>query len=216
MVFVKICGVRDEGTAMLAVENGADSVGFVIGVPSSPRHLEVTRALELVDKVKAFVTPTIVTKVNSIVSIRGLLRVFPECNIQPHSPMSTTYISELRELGKNLGRVVLAASVEDLSKVDLDSNEFRDVTRKVPYVLVDGSLGTGTGLDVDAVSGNVEELRPTKVVVAGGLTPDNVVDVIRGTRPFGVDVSTGVESAPGVKDPEKMVRFIQLARGVRM
>lgn len=198
-MFVKICGVTTEEDALLAVAMGADAVGFNL-VPSSPRYLAVSRAADIAKRLP----PEILTV--------GVFR------------------NEVRE------RVVELTNQAGLRAVQLHGHENAEDTRwvreRVPVVikafpggdpelakapaygadivmLDSASPGSGQVFDWSLAEGAPSGLR---VLLAGGLTPDNVAEAIERVRPWGVDVASGCESAPGIKDPTLVRRFISAAK----
>ena len=198
-MFVKICGITSEEDALLAVAMGADAIGFNF-VPSSPRFLAVGRAADIAKRLP----PEILTV--------GIFR-----NETPE-------------------RVVDLVNQAGLRAAQLHGHETAEDTRwvrqRVPVVIKvfpggDPALAHANGYGADLImldsaspgSGRVfdwslAEGAPSglRLLLAGGLTPDNVAEAIERVRPWGVDVASGVESAPGVKDPTKVRRFINAAR----
>lgn len=194
MTRVKICGLTNPDDALWAFECGADALGFVFE-PSSPRyvvdpgwiHREV-RTGPYVSKVAVYgrVSGTKFPGFDAVQAITGTI--------------DSNRIKARRIL-------VVPATVELRHYQDLDDFD---------ALLVDsisGGVMGGTGLQVDweAAASLVRE-SPLPVILAGGLTPDNVVAAIRAVQPYGVDVSSGVESSPGRKDRAKVRDFILAAR----
>ena len=198
-MFVKICGVTSEEDALLAVAMGADAIGFNF-VPSSPRFLAVGRAADIAKRLP----PEILT-----------VAVFRD---------------EARE------RAVELTHQAGLRAAQLHGHENAEdtcwVRERVPVVIKafpggDPELAKARGYGADIVmidsaspgSGQVfdwslAEGAPSgvRILLAGGLTPDNVAEAIDRVRPWGVDVASGVETAPGVKDPTLVRRFINAAQ----
>ncbi len=198
-MFIKVCGITSEEDALLAVAMGADAVGFNF-VPSSPRFLAASRAADIAKRLP----PEILTV--------GIFR------------------DEARE------RVVEITNQAGLRAAQLHGHESADDTRwvrsRVPVVikvfpggdpelaraptygadivmLDSASPGSGQVFDWSLAEGAPSGLR---ILLAGGLTPGNVAEAIERVRPWGVDVASGVESAPGVKDPTLVRRFISAAQ----
>jgi len=195
-VRVKICGIRSLRDAMWAVEAGADALGFVF-YEGSPRYVTKKEAAEIIEKLPPFIE-RVGLFVNS--SISEIERVCVECNIslaQLHFDIDENFLERLRV--KALP-VVRAKTPEDLTK-------FAD-----RYRLVDAFVkeygGTGKRIDIRWF----EDVDRSKIVLAGGLTPQNVSQVA-GMGFYGVDVSSGVEASKGVKDKEKIFEFVRRAKG---
>lgn len=190
--FVKVCGLRDEECIDIAVGSGANAIGFVF-VPSSPRYIDrgdaQQLALQLPDDVVAVAILQNEPSLDSFSNWNGWLQLCGEEDIE----------------------TVENAPCPVIRAIKWNENEIRiwDECKNVKAILVDGSTGgLGTRFDVDALAAIMPSLKKP-ILIAGGLTPENVQDVLRIARPAGVDVSSGIESSPGIKDPEKICSFIQ-------
>jgi phosphoribosylanthranilate isomerase len=202
-VFVKICGVRTLEDALWAAEAGADAVGFNFW-PQSKRYLSVEEAGRIAKKLPARVA-TVGVFVNAAES--EVLRAFQHGAVdlvQFHG--DETPESCLRFAGRYL-KAMRLRDHQSLAALDDYSCDL---------VLIDGDApqygGSGQRADVELARRAAQKRR---VLLAGGLTPDNVADAIRAVRPYGVDVAGGVESAPGVKDRTKVAAFITAAKSVK-
>ncbi len=208
---VKICGITNAEILEAVSESGADAVGFVVGVPSSPRHLSVDQVKNLLGDMPSNIIPVIVSRAQEFSEIENLFQQFAEEYIQVHFPYSDDSIVDLLKL--DLERFIPALPVEQLQGLNSRSLAFRAVLGKIPFLILDGSQGRGLQPDYQAVQATMRGLPEVKVVIAGGLTPENVGEIIETLQPYGVDVSSGVESAPGVKDLSKIQQFVQIAKG---
>jgi phosphoribosylanthranilate isomerase len=204
-VRVKICGITRREDAELAVELGAWAVGLIFHAPS-PRRVEMDMAAAIgaqfrrqADVVGVFVNRELgeVAEIADACSLTML---------QLHGDEGPVYCDELR---RRTGlKIMKAARVRDAASLQ-ELNAFR----RVDFHLVDAyhpALFGGTG---DTFDWELLKARRSKVplVLAGGLTPDNVSDAIRATHPFAVDTVSGTEASPGVKDPAKVQAFIRAA-----
>jgi len=198
-VFVKICGITSEEDALLAVALGADAVGFVFA--PSPRQIAVDRARDIVRRLP----PEILTvgvfrnelpsRVVEIVQRSGLKAA------QLHGDESA---EQTREVRSRVGVVIkaFAAGHPGLSRLDAYGAD---------AVLLDSSA-PGSGEVFDWSLAEDVPLSGHRVILAGGLHAGNVDEAIVKVSPWGVDVSSGVEREPGVKDPVKMREFISAVR----
>ena len=192
-MWVKICGITNAEDAAAAVEAGADAIGFVF-VPTSPRA--VTR--HKVEEILKGLPPTILT-VGVVANedpdfLRGLLRVCPLGALQFHGEETPEQVLSLKDLAKVIKaiRVRGAESLKQIPKyqgVDAILLDTYDPNR---------AGGTGTPFDWSLAVRAKEQEIP--VIVAGGLNPANVQEVVRQVQPHGVDVSSGVEISPGKKE----------------
>ena len=199
-VRVKICGITRLEDALLAAELGADALGFNLW-PGSKRHIDVGVAREIVDRLPPFVTAVGVfvnqppSEVLTLAAEAGLAAVqlhgdepWEDVNGYPLPAVKAVRLSG-RESLLNLHRYRVRAYLLDAPGA--------------------GFGGSGTTCDWQLAA---EVAARSNVILAGGLTPDNVAEAIRAVRPWAVDVASGVESSPGVKDPEKLRRFVERAQ----
>lgn len=198
-VRVKICGVTDRAGVEAATEAGADAIGFVLA--ESPRHITLERALELAALVPPLVSRVAVLRHADARTIRAVAAA-----VAPHW-IQTETTPEV-EAALSAGSLPGGAS---LLRVLHDGDLLEDLPRDAGTVLLEGPGRGGRGVSPDW--GRAARLaRRVRLILAGGLTPDNVAAAIETVRPFGVDVASGVESSPGVKDPALMARFVAAVR----
>ena len=204
---VKICGITREEDGLLAVEAGAAAVGFVF-YAMSPRRVEIARAKEI-----ASVLPPFVLRVGVFVDeTRGqMLRAADEVGLD----ILQLHGDEQPELLKNLSRrAIKAVRVGrgfDTADAVLWGERASGVvvdTRLVGETVMPG--GTGVPFDWDLVRGLRD--RVPFLMLAGGLSPENVGSAVRLVHPHAVDVSSAVESLPGRKEPEKVRAFVDAVR----
>lgn len=207
---MKICGITRIEDLTAAIDAGADAVGFVIGVPSSPRNLSLDKAKELVSLVPVFTSSVLVMVPNGLDNLVEAYEMIRPDTLQVHGD-GFPCVDEIRE---ELPGVALIRGISydpgDEMKAFNDSAGFNAVLLDT---LIPGKYG-GTGLTHDwQVSGMVgKRLSPMKLILAGGLNSSNVQTAIKMVNPYAVDVSTGVESSPGIKDSEKMRIFVKRVR----
>jgi len=212
---VKICGLTREEDVRMASARGADAVGFIVGIPSSPRNLSLKKAETLLQCVPLFVNSVVVMRPTSLEEIRTTYETLRPDALQLHGGNSFD-IAMLRE---HMPKASLIRAVQ--AKPPTVLPDAIAAAEAFDAVLIDswasGRLG-GTGVVHDwRLSTRVKRgIHPTPLILAGGLTPENVGDAIRKVAPYAVDVSTGVESRPGLKDPDAVTAFIEKAKEVRM
>ncbi len=200
---IKICGVRDEESAFAAADAGADAIGLVF-YPQSPRYIEPDEAWQLVGMLPPFVS-SVGLFVNA--DIDRFMMIEEECP----TDMSQLHGHEPEDLVKQCGPNVIKAVRFDPTTI-ADDLERWDRIDEVDAILVDGSAGgQGTSFDWTKLAAARERLSKP-LILAGGLNPENVGEAIRVVRPFAVDVSSGVESSPGVKDLDMIEAFCRAVR----
>jgi phosphoribosylanthranilate isomerase len=203
-VRIKICGVTRTEDALAAVRLGADALGFNFW-PGSKRHVTTAAARAIIARLPPFVTPVGVFvnqpegEMRAIAAETGI-QVFqlhgdepPElCARLPLPVVKAIPVDQVRTLSRLLSYEVSAFLLDTPSR---------------------GYGGSGEPFDWSLAEG-VSEVAP--VILAGGLTPENVAAAVRAVRPYAVDVASGVESSPGVKDMARMSRFFAAVREVHL
>jgi phosphoribosylanthranilate isomerase len=194
---IKICGITTVEDARVAVESGADAVGLVFA-PSSPRRILPGLAIRIARELPPFVSPVGVFLDPSDVEMRNWHGRW----VQIHGNDDEAQLHRVSQ-----SRLILRGFEFDPERV-----RRYDASKNIAGLLVDGSSGGGgESFDHAQLARMMTQLtKPT--IVAGGLTAENVGALIKEVRPFGVDVSTGVESAPGVKDPDLIRTFCAAVR----
>jgi phosphoribosylanthranilate isomerase len=211
-LFVKICGLRNADAARVAAEAGADALGFIL----APSRRQVTaqeiakvrsRLSLAMDTVPAMVG---VTVNSSPVDIMGHVEASGIDMIQLSGDEDPSILADIDVPVIKMLRIGDGASIDDALRA---TDAWLSAPKPAVRVFVEGHAegsygGTGTRADWGLVA-RIAEQYP--IVLAGGLTPDNVSGAIRGTRPAGVDVSSGIET-DGTKDASKIREFIRRAR----
>lgn len=208
MFRVKICGITRGEDLECAVRAGADAVGFISGLYSSPRNVSLERARELAQSAPASISTVLVTNSATVRESAAAIRETGVRMLQLYGE-GFDPLDVRRSLGVGLIRPYLVQSADPrpakASAVGFDA--------LLTDTYLQGYLGgTGKASDWSACRGIRDALLPTPLVLSGGLTPQNVAEGVRSVRPFAVDVSSGVESSPGVKDPKKVSDFVSRAR----
>jgi phosphoribosylanthranilate isomerase len=201
-VRVKICGITRVEDARLAVELGAWAVGFIFW-PKSPRFIAPPRARAIVDALPAYVLPVGVFVNQPVEEVEEIGRIARLGAVQLHGDESAEYAAAITR------RVIKAMTPEQAVPLDRDAGW--DATTLL-LDAADGERRGGTGRTADwRTAAVIARRRP--VVLAGGLGPGNVADAIRAVRPAAVDVSSGLEHAPGEKDPALMEALFRAVAG---
>jgi len=200
---VKICGITRIEDAIAAAQAGADAIGFVFD-PKSPRHVHPDQALKITRALPPFIT-TVGLFVNPAPdTVEGVLSHVPLDLIQFHG-------NEKPEQCRRYHRSYIKAIH---MKPDVDPREMARLYGDAAGLLLDTYVddvagGSGQAFDWSRIPSDLGK----PVILAGGLTPENVAEAVRKVRPFAVDVSSGVESGKGIKDAQKISAFIEAVRG---
>ena len=229
MTWVKICGMTNLEDALVAVEAGADAVGFVF-YEKSPRCVTVETAREIVEKLPESVETVGVFAGESLMSAAGAgaRAGFDSLQVYPFSdPKCLDVLENVRawppgQRKPGQRKVYLALPISKLIAEQVEkqrlSIEMQDADGDFVTLLVDSGGGqvlggTGTTFNWNQAAATVAGLSLRhKVVIAGGLKSQNVGEAMSILHPWGVDVSSGVEARPGKKDAEKVRAFVQAVR----
>lgn len=212
-VKVKICGITSKEDLETVCNLGADAVGFVVEVAGSPRNLSLEKAKTLFRCVPTSVKSVLVVMFQSLEELSRLYEELKPDMIQIHGEFDP----ETSALREKLSDAVLIKSVSVKSEESVQ--EAVKASKFFDAVLADSWLAGrygGTGLTHNwMLSKRIREaIHPKPLILAGGLNAENVKEAIKAVRPYAVDVSTGVEVKPGVKDPVKVEAFIKNAKQV--
>lgn len=209
-VRIKICGIRRPEDLQVSVRAGADMLGFVVDVPSSPRNLTVDEAKELMKGAPPSVIKVVVTVFRDVDHLLELYNALKPDLIQVHGLKR-----DLRDAVDAALRVPMIRALNITGGLSFDEVLWSIDLFKAVHVdsYVPGMYG-GTGVVHDwSMSRRVRDLiYPKPLILAGGLRPENVYEAVLKVRPFAVDVSSGVETQLGVKDELKIVSFIEKVR----
>jgi phosphoribosylanthranilate isomerase len=204
-VRVKICGITNLDDALTAVDLGADALGFVF-FRDSPRHVSCDNAASIIRKLPPFVTTVGVfvnerpEQIEKIVSLTGIDII----QLHGDEPPSLCTLSR---------RIIKAIRVKSLESLDpLIDYQGRVCSFLLDTYTPDVLGGSGRVFNWEIAS---YAKRFGSIILAGGLTPDNVAEAVRQVIPYGVDVSSGVESRKGKKDHNKLKFFIERAKGIK-
>ncbi len=227
MTKVKICGITNSEDAIAAAEFGADAIGVIVDVPvETPRKTSVKKAKEILDSVPLFVSKVIVLMPESVEYVFDISDELNPDAIQLHGNESQDFILELKkEIIRRQSRrsseakprikakIIKVLHVDDNTKI----NYIMRYAEISDAILLDTKFGDsvgGTGKTHDWTKSKMicDMIKPTPLILSGGLNPGNVENAINTVNPYAVDVSSGVESMPGKKDKRKIEEFITAAK----
>lgn len=195
-----------------ALANGADAVGFIVQSPISPRNLALSKAERLMRCVPIFTSRVAVTIADDMKVIKKICSSLRPDALQLYGKNSKMINSIRRAYPET--KLILANGIRDQASI----SEAKRIARESDAVLADtvsrhGMGGTGQVHDWKLTATLRKAIYPHPLILAGGLTPTNVRSAIRAVKPYGVDVSSGVEHSIGVKDHRKIRKFIANAKG---
>ena len=208
MTFIKICGITNLEDARLSIAAGADALGFNFYGPS-PRYIEPQAAREIIEQLSDNVlTVGVFVNEESPALVEQIANEAGVAALQLHGDESPDYCRELSE------RYVI--------KVLRAGNEFKPenaLDYDVEAIMLDAfdtKLRGGTGRTIDWSRARQTRNLVPRIILAGGLTPENVGEAISTVDPYGVDACSGLESTPGKKVPERVATFIKAVRAAEI
>lgn len=209
---VKICGIKTAEELKSVILSGADAVGFISGIThKSEDAIQPEEVRNLSKLVPPFVTPVLVTHLISLGELFQIIITAQVFTVQLQGDISPENIRLLKQ-ALPYAKFIKAIHVVDRSAIE-KAKEYENI---VDAILLDSKTSDrlgGTGLTHDwNISAEIVKTVKVPVILAGGLNPDNVKEAINKVKPFGVDVNTGVKGLNGYKDPEKVKRFVEIAK----
>lgn len=187
---IKCCGITRPEDAQYAEACGADAIGVVVFSPNSKRSVTSERAHEIFHAVGPFTTTVAVSHTTSYDELEEILALHPDA-------IQISYHFVFRE--KPSAKIIRVIGRTDSLPTDCDA------------IIVDESHGSGKNFDLSNARDAVQRSK-LPVILAGGLTIENVADAIGQVHPYAVDVASGIETAPGIKDHKKIAAFIAAVR----
>lgn len=195
---VKICGITNLTDAIRAVDAGVDVLGFIF-VPETPRYIEPSNAAKIIQSIPPFISTVGVFKDEEKRIIHGIVSETGVTYIQLHGSETPEYCDDFT--------LPVIKVIELNDKIDLETID----SYRVSAYLVDKTKSTQEGTANWNLALAAKKYT-NRLILAGGLTPENVSEAIQFVKPYAVDVASGVELDKGVKDHSKMIKFIQMVR----
>jgi len=216
---IKVCGLADAGSAVACASAGADWIGLNFH-PPSPRSITPQAGAEIASALAGLAEPVGLFVDRPPAEVAAIAALVGLGIIQLHGDETPEYVAELARLLPPPHRIVRAFRLSDAASVDRMSAYLEAVESlgaPLHAILVDAHVpgqagGTGRSIPFEVVD---HLPRHPRLILAGGLTPENVAERVRRVQPWMVDVASGVESSPGVKDLGRVSRFVEAARSAR-
>ena len=215
--WIKICGIRDVETARVAAEAGAIAIGLNF-YAASPRSTDPETAREIAESLPASITPIGLFVNHSLDEIEQIMQTAGLSTLQLHGDETPEDLAKIADRHPDWN-IIWARRVNEESIADVE-DELRECASlgvQLFACLLDPKVegeygGTGETLSWKLVARHYDQTENPPLVLAGGLTPDNVSEAVRNVQPWGVDVASGVEREKGVKDAEMIRGFVGNAR----
>lgn len=201
-VWIKICGITNSSDAITVADSGVDAIGFILW-DKSKRFVDTETAVSIVNEVLGRVETVGVFVDEDIDVVNQVAQEIGLDYVQLHGTETVEYAEQVN------AKVIKAIRVKGRADIDL----IEDFIGVAEMVLLDsfsesGQGGTGEVFDWSLAISAVEMFGDIPIILSGGLNSDNINDALSKVKPYGVDVSSGVEESPGVKDLEKVEKFM--------
>ncbi len=204
MVKVKICGITNADDARLAVEAGADALGFIF-VENTPRFVTPEQAAAIIRLLPPFVTPVGVFWDHPTGHVKAVAEACGLRALQFHGDETP---DDLAQYALPVIKTIKVSGPQDLARME-------PYRARVAAFLLDSATRWSEGEPRHPIEWRLARMAAGPIILSAGLTPDNVADAVAIARPYAVDVNSGVEAAPGKKDPDKVRRFVARAKVIR-
>jgi phosphoribosylanthranilate isomerase len=220
LIRVKICGITNAADARVAVEAGADALGFIF-VEGTPRFIEPAAAAAIIAWLPPFVTPVGVFWDHAEGHVKAIAEQCRLGALQFHGDETPEALADHRLPVIKTIKLPPASTIEGMPEYRMGERvEVLQYRKVAAAVLLDTAVRWSEGEAREPIEWRLaatiadvyrDKPRP-QVILSGGLTPENVVRAIGIVKPYAVDVNSGVEASPGTKDPDKVRRFVAAAR----
>lgn len=219
MVRVKICGLKTAEEVQLVAEMSGDALGVVVDISQSPRSIDPEEAKDLIAVAPPFLYTVAVTMPKTVDEAVSIYEVVRPDALQVHGVPTPSLLAEIRESVPCKLIVALPLNSQAVIPWAPSTNPldvFHALADYADAILVDTYVLGGSGVKSDWNHAAMirKALSPRPLILAGGLTHENVAEAVRNVEPFAVDVASGVESKPGVKNPDLVRLFIRRVKGI--
>ena len=205
MEYVKVCGLKTYNNIQLSINHGATAVGFIYDVPESPRNLGESKINMLIKNIPKDIKTVLVFKPKNIIKIRKVVNKINTNLYQIHGNFDNKELEKIPENFKK--RIIVATKLNhrNINSVFNLINQFQD---RFFAFLIDNSEGHGKVLDFDLVQEILKNRGKARIILAGGISIENITDIVKTLDPYGIDVSSSLEIEKGIKDPYKVIQFL--------
>ncbi|MBI1912495.1 MAG: phosphoribosylanthranilate isomerase [Deltaproteobacteria bacterium] len=198
MLKVKICGITNQLDAALAVDSGADALGFIFH-EKSPRYIRPEDAALIIKGLPPFITTVGVFVNEAPVKVRTIMEAAGLGFAQLHGDETPEDCNEIGSKVIKAFRIKQSSDIEAIKRYNASAYLLDTYREGIPG-------GTGETFNWDIA---IEAKKLGRIILSGGLNPDNIAEAIKKVAPYAVDVSSGVELKPGKKDPDKIKKFME-------
>ncbi|TFF97954.1 MAG: phosphoribosylanthranilate isomerase [Promethearchaeota archaeon] len=206
MEYIKICGLKDYEDVQICKKYGATAVGFIYNVPSSPRNLKKSELNKLLEKIDNEILTVAVSQPQDISELNTFVKAIQVDYYQIHGNFSEDKLKKIPEDLKSQLILAFKLNSSNISSVIHQINIFK---KEFFAFLIDNSEGHGNRLDINLVKELLINTNNKKIIIAGGISIENVEEIIKNVKPFGIDVSSSLESKKGIKDSSKIKNFLK-------
>ncbi|MFO8019844.1 MAG: phosphoribosylanthranilate isomerase [Promethearchaeia archaeon] len=206
MNYVKICGLKEIKNIQTCIDYGADAIGFIYNVPKSPRNLNQRNINQFHKSVYNQILTVGVTKAKKLRDINRMNAKIDTDLLQIHCSLS---FDSLSKLSSSLKKKMIIARKMNFSNLKKLQNDIRKHSDDFYGFLIDNSEGHGDTLKINLVKHFLDGLNDERIILAGGISIGNIEQVVMNLNPYGIDVSSSLESKKGLKNDKKIEDFLK-------
>jgi len=212
MEYVKVCGLKEIKHVELCLENEADAVGFIYNVPSSPRNLDKSKLMNLLKSIPKNLLTVIVFKPKNISELVSIMNEIDVDLYQIHSSFENQELDKIPIELRN--KIILALKVNQSNKENI-IQKIKKYHDQFYAFLIDNSEGHGTEFNFNIISSILNNTDRARIIIAGGISINNVEKIMKDFKPYGIDVSSSLEYEKGEKDPHKIKDFLNKIKEIK-
>lgn len=212
MEYVKICGLKSKTEVDTCLQFGADAVGFIYNVPSSPRNLNKMQINSLLKNIDRKIKTVIVIKPREMKEIFDIMNDLPADYYQIHMDFKKI---NLEDLSEELVRKLIIGMRVNPQNIEKIMEFIKEHNNTCYTYLLDSSEGHAKVPNLKLYERIINEVNGTRIIIAGGINEENVGAIIKKLDPYGIDASSSLESVRGTKDLEKIKKFLEKIQKLR-
>ncbi len=211
MDYIKICGLKKIEDVNICIENGATAVGFIYNVLKSPRNLEKSKLVALLKEIPKPIFTVITFIANTAAEVYNIMKKIKANYYQVHCNFNIRDLDKFSSVRKK--KLIIALKVDQSNKEGIIKQINFSFDQFFAF-LIDNSEGSGRDLDYELILDIRRRTVGTNIIIAGGINIDNVELLIKNLNPYGIDVSSSLESMRGFKDPIKIKQFLEKVKNI--
>jgi len=212
MEYIKICGLKNVEEAEFCAKCGANAIGFIYQIPESIRNLAKKEIKEIINLSSGNILRVLVIRPQNLAELEKIMMDIKVDLYQVHGHFN---LEELKNIPQKLRLKIIIALKADRENLDYIIEIINTYKREFFAYLIDNSEGKRKELNLELIKEIFENVNNSNIILAGGIDSENVGLILKDLKPFGIDVSSSLESNKGEKDPLKIMKFLERIKEVK-